>query len=125
LSDADSSLSEIRSQYSSDTAYRDALARYGLTETDLKQRLWWQLTVLRFIDYRFRPGIQISDAEIKSYYDEQLPAWHAQGKDPQLSDVRDELESTLIEQRIDENMDRWLAEARSLVTIRYRDEALK
>lgn len=124
-SDADASLKDIKGEYRSETEYGDALARYGVTEEELKERLWWQLTVLRFIDYRFRPGIQVSDAEIKAYYDEQLPTWRKEGKNPQLNDVRDQIDATLTERRVDENMDRWLVEARSQVSIRYRDEALK
>ncbi len=125
LADADASLKDVKGDYRSDAEYHDALALYGVTEDELRERLWWQLTVLRFIDYRFRPGIQISDAEIQAYFDQQLPKWRAGGKNPQLSEVRDQIEATLTEQRVDQNLDRWLVEARSQVAIRYRDEALK
>ena len=125
LADADASLKDVKGDYRSDAEYHDALARYGVTEAELRERLWWQLTVLRFIDYRFRPGIQISDTDIKAYYDKQLPTWRQEGKNPQLSEVRDQIEATLTEQRVDESLDRWLLEARAQATIRYRDEALK
>jgi len=125
LSDADASLKDVKDGYRSDAEYRDALARYGVTETELKERLWWQLTVLRFIDYRFRPGIQVSDAEIKAYYDEQLPTWKKDGKNPELPDVRNQIEATITEQRVDESLDRWLVEARGQVAVRYHNEALK
>ncbi len=51
-------------------------------KTTSRQRLWWQLTLLRFIDYRFRPGIQISDSDIDAYYQQQVPKWREQGIDP-------------------------------------------
>ena len=43
-------------------------------KTDLKARLTWQLMLVRFIDVRFRPGIQISDDEIRKYFDEHMRA---------------------------------------------------
>ena len=59
LSDAGESLQSIKAMYSSDAEFQDALERYGISPDELTRRLWWQLTLLRFIDYRFRPGIQI------------------------------------------------------------------
>jgi len=38
-------------------AFRAALEKYGITEDQLKRRLLWQLTAMRFTDVRFRPGI--------------------------------------------------------------------
>src|ERR1035438_8233584 len=43
---------------------------YGVTEPELKTRLLWQLTLVRFIDVRFRPGIQIGDDDIRNYFNE-------------------------------------------------------
>src|SRR4029077_15699193 len=40
----------------SEQRLREALARYGLTEDQLHEQLVWQLTVLSFIEQRFRAG---------------------------------------------------------------------
>jgi hypothetical protein len=126
LSDADSSLAQLKMRYKDESAFEQALADYGVSEDALKQRLWWQLTLLRFIDYRFRSGIQISDADVDSYYQQQVVKWRAQGIQPIPSrdDSRPQIEEILTQQRIDENLDHWLAEARTQVAIRYLDEAL-
>ena len=50
----------------SDTQFRSALARYGLTEAELLHYLLWQLTVLRFIDERFRPGVLVTDEDVRA-----------------------------------------------------------
>jgi len=47
----------------SDSQFRSALARYGLTEEQLRHYLRWQLTVLRFIDQRFRPGVLVTEED--------------------------------------------------------------
>ena len=54
----------------SDARLRQALVQYGLTEDELCAQLLWQLTVLRFIDERFRPGVLVTEDQVRSYYDE-------------------------------------------------------
>src|SRR5579864_7300668 len=51
---------------------REALRRYDLNEQQLQSQFLWQLTVLRFIDERFRPGVLVTDEEIRAYYDQHL-----------------------------------------------------
>ena len=127
LSDADTALKDVRAHYLNDAAFEQALSSYPINVAQLKEHLWWQLTVLRFIDYRFRPGVQISDSEVQAYYQQQLPKWERQGVNPapSLDDERARIEQILTEQQIDQNLDRWLSEARKQVPIRYLDEALR
>jgi len=126
MADADPSLLDVKANYSGAAQYRDALEGYRITEEDLKERLLWELTVLRFIDYRFRPGIQILDSEVRAYYRQQLPEWRQGGKPaPELSEVRSQITELLTQQRIDESLDRWLADTRLQVAIHYHDEALR
>lgn len=127
LSDADKSLAGIRARYQSDNQYRQALETYGLDENALRRRLLWQATFLQFIEFRFRPGIAISDAEVQAYYQQQLAKWRQDGVQPvpSLEDVRGSIEQTLTEQRIDRELEQWLAGARTQVAIRYHDEELR
>ena len=41
----------------------------GSPKIELRAQLLWQLTVLRFIDQRFRPGVLVTDEEVRTYYD--------------------------------------------------------
>jgi hypothetical protein len=127
LSDAAKSLDTLKTRYKTQADYQQALDSYGITEDGLKRRLWWQETFLRFIDYRFRPGIQIPDADVQANYQQQLNKWKQEGLQPvpNLEDVRASIEQTLTEQRIDQAMDRWLAETRTQVAIRFHDKALE
>jgi hypothetical protein len=108
-------------------AGRQALADAGITEQDLKQHLWWQLTMLRFIEYRFRPSVQIPEAAIKDYYDKKRLEWEQQGVNPipSLEDSRADIEKILTQQRVDRALDRWLGDTRTSVAILYRKEALQ
>ena len=122
MSEADQSLKNIRSQYRDEAEFQKALHEDGIDEQELRTQLWWQLTVLRFIDYRFRPGVQISDADIKEYYDQQVAGWRERGVQeiPSLEDSRGKIEEILTGQRIDQALDRWLGDTRTQVEIRYR-----
>ena len=61
----------VRDRYQgSEARLRETLKRYSLSEEQLRARLLWQLTVLRFIDQRFRNGVLVSDDEVHAYYDQ-------------------------------------------------------
>src|ERR1700733_9579011 len=79
LSDAGESLQSIKAMYSSEAEFQSALDGYGISSDELTRRLWWQLTLLRFIDYRFRPGIQIPPADVQAYYRQQVSEWEQKG----------------------------------------------
>jgi hypothetical protein len=127
LSDAARSLETLKTRDKTEAEYQQELDAYGITEEGLKRRLWWQATFLRFIDYRFRPGIQIPDADVQASYQKQLDKWKQDGIQPlpSLEDVRASIEQNLTEQRIDQELDRWLADTRTQVAIRFHDEALQ
>ena len=125
--EADPLLHDVQAAYAPESQYRQTLQQYGISEDALKRQLLWQLTLLRFIDYRFRPGIQIPDADVKTYYDQQLEKWKQQGAQPvpTLEDSRAKIEEILTQQRIDQALDTWITETRRQITINYLDGALK
>ena len=54
-SEADQLLQQlIRRRFHGEAEYRAALQPYGVAEDQLKQQLLWQLTLVRFTDFRFR-----------------------------------------------------------------------
>ena len=103
---------------------REELARYGLTDGQLREELLWQLTVLRFIDQRFRPGVYVSDEEVRAYYDRHLPELRQQ--DPANSSfeaLQSKVRSTLEGERINQNFAEWIEQARKRYRIEYKQEA--
>lgn len=127
LKEADPMLEKIRAEYGSRQAFEAALNKYGITEDDLRQHLWWQLTLLKFVDERFRPSVHVSDEELRDFYNEQVAKWKQQGVSPIASfeDSRAKLEEILTQQRVDQALDRWLGDARTQVDIRFRQEAFQ
>jgi hypothetical protein len=121
-------LRQLRSRYKNDAEFQQALVHYGITEQDLRDELQWELTLLRFIDVRFRPGVRVSDQEIQQYFEKEVkPAAEAAnpGKPVTLADFRDRIEETLTGQRTDQQVDNWLQEVRKRTEIVFHQEAFQ
>ena len=110
----------IKSRYRTDSAYKNALAIYGISEDNLKARMLWQLTVLRFIDARFRSSAYVSDEDIRQYHDS-----HQQQFGADLTAARSKIEDLLIAERTDKAFYDWLDQRRQATTIRYLEDGLK
>lgn len=126
--DVDAVLEQLRRRAGSRQEFEARMAEYGVSETELRRSLLRQIMTLRFIDFRFRPGIAVSDAEVQAYYhDEFLPRFRSNGKGspPPLEEAREEIEEILIGRRVDEALDRWLAAAAAQANIEYREEAFQ
>jgi hypothetical protein len=113
-------LAEFRKRYYPvDEAYRAALAQYGVSEQDVKDELLRERTLNGFLEVRFRPAVQVSDQEIQAWFEKNFPAG------TNLDDVRQRIEQTLLDQRIDREVNAWLERARSRSEIVYHPEALQ
>lgn len=127
--DVEPMLKQIEAQrFHSPEEFRDALEKYGVSEENLKAHLLWQLTLLRFIDVRFRPGIQITDQDLKQYFDQKLPELEKQAgpeKKIRLDDLRDKLQEALTDERVDQQLNDWLAETRKHMRIEFHPEAFQ
>lgn len=101
------------------------LAAAGLTREQLRRHLRWQSAVLAFIEYRFKPGVQLTESEVVEYYQARRREWLARKdeKAPELAEVRESIEKALTQEHVDRAVDRWLGEARSQVAIRFREAA--
>ena len=95
-------LKQIQTQRFQDPEeYRQALEKYGVSESDLNAHLLWQLTLLRFIDARFRPGVQVigrtKSARTLTVSSAKLEETADPDKKPQFEDFRDQIRETLTE----------------------------
>jgi hypothetical protein len=105
---------------------RAELQRYGITEDQLRAQLLWQLTVLRFIDERFRPAVIVTDEELHSYYDQHRAELRRQYPDNNSFEALEpKIRGPLEGQRINENFNQWLEQARKRARIEYRQAAFQ
>ncbi len=97
-------------------SFHDALKAYNLSEEDLRDFLRRQLNMLRFIDFRFRIGMEVSEDEIKSYYENsytpQVRLVEAGVTEP-LEEVRGQIREIVAQQQVDTLLDDWLKRVRA------------
>jgi hypothetical protein len=125
--DLDKYFDQIRGEFRNFTEFDQALARYGLTEGTLRDHLDLQLTTLRFIEFRFQPEIDVSDAEIQTAYKREIANWNTahSGAVPTFEGLRESIRKALIEERVDRALDTWLQERRRRVHFVYVDASLQ
>jgi hypothetical protein len=111
----------------SETRIREALREYGLEEADLRRHLAKQAATMRFIEYRFRPEVLVTETEVRECYDNRIvPAYRKQGASaPPFDDARSQCEDLIAAQRVDQLVEQWLKEARGRVHIAYREDAFQ
>jgi len=127
-SDAAQLLSRIRTSRfgGSDARLTAELNRYGLTKAQLQEHLLWQLTVLRFIDERFRPGVQVADNDIRKYYDDHLAELKRQNpRDSSFEALEPKIRETLEGEGINKQFDEWLTAARGRTWIEFHERHTK
>jgi hypothetical protein len=103
---------------------KQLLAEYNVTEQTLRAHLRAQLATLRFIEFRFRPDISISDSEVDAAYRSRA-AGSKTPLPPLDSAQKARLSEVLLEERTDVALNSWLAESRKQVNIVYIDSALQ
>jgi len=101
------------------SAYMAALAKEKLAEADLKDSLQWQLAILSFIDFRFRPGVQIPEEEIREYFQFDYPKEFGAKAKRFYNQARPEILELLTQQRIDNLLDRWLNQTEASTKIHW------
>ena len=126
--DADALLSQIQQDRfaGSKDRMQAALASYGLTEEDFRAQLLWQLTVLRFIDQRFRNGVLITDEDVRTYYDQHLADLKRQyPQDSSFQTLEPKIRASLEGERINQNFAESMDQARKRVHVRYLEGAFE
>jgi peptidyl-prolyl cis-trans isomerase SurA len=127
-SEADALLEQLKKDRfgGSESRWEEALARYGLTKEQLRDRLLWQLTVLRFIDQRFRVGVVVTDDEVRAYYDQHLSELRRQyPNNYSFEALAPKIRATLEGERVNQNFNQWLEQARSSYRIEYKQVAFE
>jgi hypothetical protein len=117
-----------KDNFPSDEDYRRALADDGVSEQDVRDQLLWERRLLLFIDVRFRPGVQVSEEDIQDYFTKVVePAARAAhpGQPVTLDDYRAQIEEKLTGDRVDQQMNAWLENAKHRTDVVFHEEALQ
>jgi hypothetical protein len=119
-SEIDQAIERLKRERFPEAQYPAALRAYEITEEELKQYLLRQAALLRFIEARFRPEVQVAESEVKDCYEKRS----VQTRTPS-EEARAQCEAALAAAGVDKAVDRWLRETRERVRIVYREEAFQ
>ena len=101
-----------------------ALTKYGLSMEQLRQQLIWQLTVLSFIDQRFRPGVLVTDEDVRAYYEEHRAALEKGSRgNATLQSLEPKIRDILVGERVNENFEEWLTQTKDRTRIEFKEAA--
>jgi hypothetical protein len=105
-------------QFPSEAAFRQRVEAVGLTPQKIDELIREMIRIERFVDFRFRSFVFVSEQEIKRYYDERLaPEVRKKGQVPPALDavveegktVRQRISEILKEEKVNQEIDNWLS----------------
>ena len=117
-SEAAARLAEARKHYpeaATDEGWHAVLSRFGLAEKDLVAHVQQQIDLMRLVDARLRPAVQIDSKTIEAYYREKfVPRLQQSGAgEVPLADVSAKIRELLTQEKVNELMVSWLQSLRS------------
>ena len=122
--DLDARVKKLRDRLEEKGGFVRLLDQLGLQESELNSYLKFQLSILDFVEYRFSPFAEVSEAEIEAYYNDTFGPQLLEpgGETPPLAEVSGRIEEILEAENINEALEQWLMETRSNARIEYFDE---
>ena len=111
-------IADARKQYPqavTDESWRSLLTRYHISEKELFAHVRQQVDVMRLVDARLRPAVQIDTKSIEAYYRDQfVPKLKQSGAhEVPLTEVSAKIRELLTEEKVSEMLVSWLQTLRS------------
>jgi len=116
-----SARNELAKAFPSEPEFQQRLRRVGLTAEKLGEILEQRVRIDKYLDFRFRNFVVITQNEVADYYkDAYVPRFKARAPGkivPTLEEARSEIERTLTEAKIETDTDSFLDNARDRAEI--------
>jgi hypothetical protein len=113
--------SELIAGFSSAEVFRRRVESVGLTQQRIDRLVRDMIVINKYIDFRFRSFVFVTDQEIQQYYDTKVVAKLRQQNavPPPLSEpkLRDQIVAILKQQKVNDELDRFLKDLRARADI--------
>jgi sulfur carrier protein ThiS len=111
-------VAEVRKLYpdgATEKGWHAILQRYGITQHELEKRLGDDIQLMKLVEDRLRPSIQIDQHAVETYYrDQLLPEMKRAGnRATPLTEVFGRIKTLLAEKKMNELLSGWLTNLRS------------
>ncbi|HUL79803.1 MAG TPA: hypothetical protein VL691_21230 [Vicinamibacteria bacterium] len=90
--------------------------RGAVPEPDLRRLLRRELAAQKYIEFRFRPQVRVSDEEVRKAWEEEQAG---KAKGPALEDEQEAIRTRLERRALDERIEAWVVGLRQRADIRY------
>jgi parvulin-like peptidyl-prolyl isomerase len=118
-SEVDRELTRLKEQFITPDRYASRLNELGLSADQVRELLSAQIYVERYLDYKFRPTVQVEPADIDAYYKNELLPELAKNHEPvpDRSAVEDQIREVLVQRGISDQTTKWLDDTKSRMKI--------
>jgi parvulin-like peptidyl-prolyl isomerase len=118
-SEVDRELTRLKESFANPGQYASRLNELGLSATQIRELLTRQIFVERYIDYKFRPSVQIEPADIDAYYKKELLPDLAKKNQPApaRAAVEEQIRELLLQREISDLTLKWLEDTKSRLKI--------
>jgi hypothetical protein len=90
--------------------------RTQVAEAELRRLLHRQLSILKYVEFRFRPQVRVGDDEVRRVWQEEQAGRPA---GPAFEDEQDAIRARLERRALDERVEAWVKELRARADVRY------
>jgi peptidyl-prolyl cis-trans isomerase SurA len=106
----DKAYADLEKRFPSPEAFARKREEMGLTQEGVRKMLECQLLLSSYLDYKFRPQVQVTEDDVEEYYRKTLvPELKREGQPvPSLESVADRIREVLIERGISRLSADWL-----------------
>jgi peptidyl-prolyl cis-trans isomerase SurA len=103
-----------------DAGWQKYVESHGFTVEGFRDRWRQRMELLRFIEVRFRNGIQITEAQINDYYEKTMLPEYAKRHvtPPKLDTISKRIEEVLLQQEVGALLEDWLKSLRAQGSVR-------
>jgi hypothetical protein len=119
---------ELVNRFPSQSEFQRRMERVGMTAAQLREVIHERIDMEKYLDFRFRSFTVVTPQEVEAYYRDAYVPRHRRTRPgvvvPELKAVYNEIQSELIERKIESDTDDFLEEARASAQITILDESL-
>lgn len=124
-SEVDREMARLAAQFGERAKYDARLHETGLSDAGVRILLTRQIYVERYLDYKFRPSVQVEPADVDAYYSKELVPELAKRNQPAPSraSVDEEIREVLVQRGISDLTTKWLDDTKSRLRIEIEKPA--
>jgi parvulin-like peptidyl-prolyl isomerase len=123
--EVDREMARLAGQFKTPEAYAAKLRELGLSATAVRRMLTQQIYLTRYLDYKFRPSVQIEPSQIHTYYQKELVPELTKKHQPVPPEttVEAQIRELLIQREITNRTAKWLDDTKARLRIEITPQA--